>query len=144
MTQDDGYAGDVSAKQAWEMLERDEDAHLIDVRTRAEWMFVGVPDTGDLGKPPLFVEWQNAQGRNPDFVEEIRAKLAESDAAKDAPLLFLCRSGGRSRAAAMACTGAGLGACYNVAGGFEGDLDQSRHRNTVNGWRRDGLPWVQS
>ncbi len=143
MTRDD-YAGDVSVKQAWDMLGEDKDAHLIDVRTRAEWTFVGVPDIADLGKTPLFVEWQNAQGRNADFVEDVRALLDETDAAKDATLLFLCRSGGRSRAAAAACARAGLGACYNVAGGFEGDLDENRRRNAVNGWRRDGLPWSQS
>ena len=144
MANGDGYAGDISVKQAWEILKEEKAACLIDVRTRAEWMFVGVPDVSELGKETLFVEWQSAQGQNPNFVTEVQAELKERGVNADAPLLFICRSGQRSRGAAMACTAAGFEASYNVAGGFEGDLDEKRHRGKLNGWRHDGLPWVQS
>jgi rhodanese-related sulfurtransferase len=144
MAQGKNYAGDVSAKQAWDILKEEEGACLIDVRTRAEWMFVGVPDIEELGKQTLFVEWQNTQGQNSAFVDEVQRKLKERNTPAKTQLLFLCRSGQRSRAAAISCTEAGFTACYNIASGFEGDLDQDRHRGTLNGWRHGGLPWVQS
>jgi rhodanese-related sulfurtransferase len=76
---------------------------------------------------------------NPDFAGQVAAAGVERDAA----LLIICRSGIRSKAAAIALTAAGFGPCYNVATGFEGDPDPTKHRGTVNGWKVDGLPWVQ-
>ena len=76
---------------------------------------------------------------NPDFVDQVAA----GGIGKDTPLLFICRSGVRSRYAAEAMTAAGFQKCYNVAGGFEGDPDDQGHRGTVNGWKVDGLPWRQ-
>lgn len=136
-----GYAGDLSAREAWELLEREKDAILVDVRTRPEWQFVGVPDLERLGKQVAFVSWQNYPGmeRNAEFVAQVQAVGAR----QDAPVLFICRSGGRSRAAAIAVTAAGLSRCYNVAGGFEGSPDAARHRGTVDGWKASGLPWAQ-
>jgi rhodanese-related sulfurtransferase len=77
---------------------------------------------------------------NPDFVGQAKAKLADADT----PVLFLCRSGARSRSAAIAMTRAGFTHAYNIAGGFEGDMDQERHRGNRNGWKASGLPWKQS
>ena len=136
-----GYAGDITPQEAWNILESRKDAVLIDVRTRPEWAFVGVPDLSDLSKQPKLISWQvypdmDINGR---FVEEVCA-LGVSP---DTPILFLCRSGGRSRSAAIAMTGQGYNACYNIAGGFEGDPDQVRHRGCVNGWKASDLPWVQ-
>lgn len=135
------YAGDLSARDAWEMLGREGEAVLVDVRTRPEWQFVGVPDLDRLGKRPLFVSWQIYPGmeRNDDFVAQVKG----ADVGPDTPLLFLCRSGGRSRAAAIAMTAAGFRRCFNVAGGFEGGLDAARHRGTEQGWKAAGLPWIQ-
>lgn len=135
------YAGDISPKQAWDMLASDPKAVLVDVRTDAEFAYVGNPDLDGLGKQVLRVYWKvfPAMDLNPIFVAEIK----KSGIAKDAPLLFLCRSGVRSRDAAIAMTAAGFKACYNVAGGFEGDKDATGHRGTVNGWKVAGLPWVQ-
>ncbi len=144
MTNGDGYAGDVSVKQAWDILKEEQAACLIDVRTRAEWMFVGVPNIGELGKEAMFVEWTSAKGLNPGFVSDVQQELKERGVSAETPLLFLCRSGQRSQAAAIACTEAGFNSCYNIAGGFEGDLDQDRHRGKLNGWRHDGLPWEQN
>ena len=138
---DSAYAGDVTPQEAWDLLTREPKAKLIDVRTRPEWLFVGVPDLGKLGKKPLFVEWQMFPSMqvDPQFAEHLRQAGAESDA----PLLFLCRSGARSKAAAIALTRLGFTRCYNVGGGFEGPLDAGRHRGRTEGWKASGLPWVQ-
>ena len=136
------YRGDVRPQQAWSMLGEDHDAVLVDVRTRAEWTFVGVPDLTALGKTPLFVEWQTLgdPSPNPEFV----AALESQGVTPERTLLFLCRSGGRSAAAANELTGRGYAHCYNVVTGFEGDLDTASHRGMQVGWKADGLPWRQS
>ena len=135
------YAGDVSARDAWEILEKSPGAVLVDVRTRPEWTFVGVPDLGSLGKQTAFVSWQDYPEMmgNPSFVESVKRAAP----AADQPVLFICRSGARSRSAAMTMTAAGYGQCFNVAGGFEGGHDHQRHRGTLDGWKAAGLPWYQ-
>ncbi len=135
------YAGEVTPRQAWDILSGDPSAVLIDVRTQGEWAYVGTADLSSLEKQPLFVEWQHSPSMrvNPDFCEQ----LAAHGVGKDAPLLFICRSGVRSKAAAIAMTAHGLAKCYNVSHGFEGDPDSSKRRGTINGWKIDGLPWVQ-
>jgi rhodanese-related sulfurtransferase len=141
-----GYAGDVDAREAWTLLERDGKALLVDVRSAAEWTFVGVPDLRSIGRAAILVEWQTFPGmnRNPDFVAQISDRLREAGAADDAPLFFLCRSGARSQTAASAMTAAGFKQCFNVTGGFEGDLDASKHRGRAGGWKFHQLPWVQT
>jgi rhodanese-related sulfurtransferase len=135
------YAGDVDVRRAWELLEKEPTATLIDVRTSPECRYVGHPDLKALGKSPVFVEWQAYPdlAKNERFAEEIAAK----GIAKDAPLLFLCRSGVRSKAAAMLLTGLGYERCYNVADGFEGPKDGVGHRGQSAGWKAAGLPWQQ-
>lgn len=137
------YAGDISAADAWAMLKSEPMAQLVDVRTTAEWSFVGVPDLSSVGRQTHLVEWQTfpSMRPNPAFVSEVTH--AASDA-KDAPVLFICRSGARSRSAAIAMTSAGFTRAYNVAGGFEGDLDADGHRGKQNGWKASGLPWKQT
>lgn len=136
------YAGDVTVKQCWEALSSDPTAMLVDVRTEAEWAFVGTPDLAPLNKQPARISWQiyPKMETNGNFVAEV-ARIATD---RDRPIYFLCRSGGRSRAAAIAMTKAGFARCYNIAGGFEGDLDASRHRGMTGGWKAAGLPWIQS
>ncbi|MFN4090408.1 MAG: rhodanese-like domain-containing protein [Alphaproteobacteria bacterium] len=135
------YAGDVSAAEAWAALAADADAILIDVRTRPEWQFVGVPDLSSLDRQVAVVSWQvyPAMERNPQFEQMVKGLAASMET----PLYFLCRSGVRSRAAAIAMTAAGYRRCYNVAGGFEGGLDEARHRGRREGWKVSDLPWVQ-
>ena len=136
-----GYAGDITPREAWDMLANDPKARLVDVRTGAEWSFVGVPDLSDLGMEPLLVEWYDFPNRdlNPGFLEQVREGAAD----RASPLLFICRSGVRSKAAAVAVTAEGYAQCYNVATGFEGDHDEDAHRGRLGGWKHDGLPWVQ-
>ena len=135
------YAGDISVTEAWEMLQREPDAVLVDVRTRPEWQFVGVPSLEPLGREVAFVSWQNypAMERNERFEDAVKGVASSASA----PVLFICRSGARSRSAAMAMTEAGYEKCFNVAGGFEGGPDSARHRGTVSGWKAAGLPWIQ-
>ena len=135
------YAGDLKPTEAWKLLTENRGAQLVDVRTRPEWMFVGLPDLTSLGRRPVLQSWQVFPGMEIDA--NFTAELTDQIADKDAPVLFICRSGGRSRAAAQAMTAAGYRRCYNVAEGFEGNPDAERHRGKTGGWKAAGLPWVQ-
>ena len=137
-----GYAGDVIPAVAWKILGELKDAILIDVRTRAEWNYVGVPDLAGLDKKPGLVEWQvfPSMQVNPEFVTALSGGLTD----KEAPLLFLCRSGVRSAAAAKAMTAAGYSRCLNVMDGFEGPLNAEAKRGAAGGWKAAGLPWRQT
>lgn len=135
------YAGDLTPQQAWEKLESDPAAVLVDCRTQAEWTFVGVPDLETIGKRALFVEWNTfPEGRHNDaFV----AQLRDAGIGDDREVIFICRSGHRSIGAAEAATADGIAHCYNVLDGFEGALDENDHRGSA-GWRALDLPWRQS
>ena len=140
-----GYAGDLSPQETWERLSREGEAQLIDVRTIAEWSFVGIPDLAPLQRQALLCEWQRfPPAANPGFVREAAEALKDTSYRPGAPLFFLCRSGARSRAAAIAMTAAGYGPCFNISEGFEGALDGERHRGSAAGWKATGLPWIQT
>ncbi len=141
-----GYAGNITSAEAWALLESDQQAQLVDVRTAAEWTFVGVPDLGPVGRKAVLVEWQvyPTMGRNAAFEDGVAERLAAAGATATTPVLFLCRSGARSQAAARAMTAKGFTKCFNVADGFEGDVDADRHRGRTSGWKARGLPWVQT
>ena len=134
------YAGDVSPTQAHAAVTGEERGVLVDVRTRAEWAYVGVPDLAGSGGTVALVEWSRYPdgALNEHFVEEVCTAGLEPGR----PVYLLCRSGVRSRAAAEALTAAGLGPAFNVVDGFEGPLDREGHR-TVSGWKALGLPWRQ-
>ena len=135
------YAGDLPPRQAWDLLASDPDAVLVDVRTSAEWQWVGGADLSALDKRVLGIEWMTSAGEpNHRFVEQ----LGEAGISSETPVLFLCRSGGRSAAAANLAAAAGYRTAYNVSEGFEGDPDADGHRGTVNGWKVAGLAWRQS
>ena len=138
------YAGDISCKDAWQALEETPTAMLIDVRTEIEWQLIGKPDLATLQKEPLYLQWVTMQGMNEDFLEELQAALNERAVDTQSPLYFMCQSGGRSKMAAMQLTALGYTQCFNIAEGFEGDLDEHQHRNSVSGWKVAGLPWTQS
>ena len=129
------YIGALLPSEAYALLQEAPGAKLIDVRTRAEWDYVGrIPGA-------IQIEWQQyPTGQpNPDFLADLQAQVDP-----EALVMFVCRSGARSHAAASAATGAGYTQAFNVLEGFEGNKDQHGHRNTVGGWRAAGLPWVQS
>jgi rhodanese-related sulfurtransferase len=140
--------GEVDPDEAWNILKSDKTARLIDVRTRAEWSFVGVPDTREIEQTSIFIEWSSYpdMSANPAFAAEVEAAIGSEN---PGPLLFICRSGARSLQAALAVTDhfAQTGkpvTCLNVAEGFEGDMDASGHRGSHNGWKARGLAWRQS
>lgn len=135
------YAGDLSVQQAWDVLSEDPDAVLVDVRTQAEWNYVGIPDLSSLNKRTVLIEWVGFPdgARNPRFTEQLR----EAGVSDEQTVVFLCRSGQRSIGAAEAATADGVQKAYNIAEGFEGGLDADGHRGAV-GWKAAGLPWRQS
>ena len=142
------YVGEVTPDEAWRILAEESASRLIDVRTRAEWGFVGTPDLEQLGQSAIFVEWAGFPDMsvNPRFAAEVIEALGGEIPAR---LLFLCRSGARSLRAANVIAehlqkeGYSV-ECLNVAEGFEGDLDPEGHRGGQNGWKARGLAWRQS
>jgi len=136
------YAGDISVEEAWHILGEDAAAQMVDVRTQAEWIFVGLPDLSKVQKAVYRVEWQGFPDGAPN--SQFSDQVVATGANRTDPILFLCRSGGRSKAAAISQTGAGYSQCYNIVGGFEGDLDGEGHRGHVRGWKSAGLPWNQT
>ena len=135
------YAGDLTPQQAWEKLEKDPNAKLVDCRTRAEWAYVGIPDLEILEKKTLFIEWVRFPDGSPN--EAFVAELRDAGINDDDEVIFICRSGHRSIGAAEAATADGVAKAYNILDGFEGALDEFGHRGAT-GWRALDLPWRQS
>jgi len=134
------FRGDVAPQDAWWGLVADAGAVLLDVRTQPEWLFVGTPDLTGLARPLVTVSWQvfPTMARNPNFAADVEGK----GITRDRPVYLICRSGVRSRAAAEFLAEQGF-VTFNVADGFEGQLDDAKHRGN-GGWRASGLPWRQS
>lgn len=133
----DGYAGDLTVQQAWQLVSEGR-AVLVDVRTEAEWRYVGVPDLSGTDTELRLIEWVRVDGGpNTEFVNQVVAVVNGRAA------VCLCRSGQRSVSAARALTQAGNAPAYNVLDGFEGSLDSAGHRGS-SGWRAAGLPWRQT
>src|SRR5437868_8468141 len=129
------YEGALTPQEAHEILGAVHSARLVDVRTHAEWNWVGkIPGS-------VQIEWNTyPTGKpNPHFITELKQHVAP-----DSLTMFICRSGGRSHSAAAAATEVGYRTSYNVLEGFQGDKDSSGHRDSIGGWRKAGLPWVQS
>jgi len=131
------YAGAVTPQEAFDLLRLDPRARLVDVRTNAERDWVGRPAIPDAQHGA--VQWSLYPGGvpNPDFAAQLRQVAGPDDV-----LLFLCRSGVRSRHAARAATELGYPNAFDILEGFEGDRDQEGHRKTVSGWCKAGLPWI--
>jgi rhodanese-related sulfurtransferase len=132
---------DVAPRQVWEALMSNPDAALVDVRTNAEWSFVGLPDLSQTGKQPVLIQWQVFPTMQPNakFLEMLgQANVKHTD-----HVYFLCRSGARSMASAVAAKEAGFKHVYNIKDGFEGPPDARGLSGAVAGWKADGLPWKQ-
>ncbi len=131
------YAGAVTPAEAFTLLQADSGIKVIDVRTQAERDWVGkihVPEAQHFS-----IQWTLYPGgaKNPDFLQQL-AQCAQPDDV----LLFLCRSGVRSRYAAEVATANGYQNCFDILEGFEGDRNDAGHRKTIGGWCRAGLPWI--
>ncbi len=128
------YPGALTPREAYDLLRLAPGARLVNVRTRAEWDWVGrIPGAVEI-------EWNRYPGgvRNPDFLAELKRQVDP-----EALVMFICRSGARSDGAARLASEAGYANCHNVLEGFEGDKDANGHRNATGGWRHAGLPWHQ-
>lgn len=129
------YQGALLPVEAYQILQHDKSVQLVDVRSQAEWDWIGrIPGA-------IEIELRSYPGMQPNagFLNELVQKVD-----KTKPVFFLCRSGVRSNAAATMASEAGFSDCYNILEGFEGDKDQNGHRGNVSGWKAAGLPWVQS
>jgi rhodanese-related sulfurtransferase len=128
------YEGALLPAEAYQLMTQAANAKMVDVRTRAEWEYVGmIPGSIQIE----LLTYPGSQP-NPKFLDELKTQVD-----KESIVMFVCRSGARSHNAAVAATQAGYLDCYNVLQGFEGDKDANGHRNTVGGWRAAGLPWKQ-
>lgn len=148
VTERDLVVSDVLPHAVWESLKSEPNTALVDVRTQAEWAFVGLPDLTNLEKDVILLEWLTYPGMsvNQNFADELFQKFG--DRIPDS-IFFICRSGARSLSAAnlvaeFARDSGHVTRCFNVAEGFEGDLDADRHRASLNGWKKRGLPWRQT
>jgi rhodanese-related sulfurtransferase len=129
------YSGSLLPDEAYQILQLAPGAKIIDVRSKAEWDFVGrIPNAVEI-------EWATYPGMkpNPNFLASL-----EQQVDKEALVMFICRTGGRSHQAAIAAEQTGYNEVYNVLEGFEGDKNTEEHRNSINGWRAHKLPWMQS
>jgi len=135
---------EASPSETYERLQPNSEApaRLVDVRTRAEWAFVGLPDLSATGEEPLLIEWQSfpSMAVDPNFGEVLERACPD----KSTALYFLCRSGARSLAAAREMKARGYESVFNVSDGFEGPPDAGGHRGSVAGWKASGLPWRQT
>jgi len=126
------YAGALTPQEAHEVWQLAPGAKLVDVRTRAEWDWVGrIPGA-------IEIEWMSYPGNQPNgnFLAQLQRQVDP-----EALVMFICRSGARSHNAAKAASEAGYPECFNVLEGFEGDKDASEQRGKIGGWRHAGLPW---
>jgi len=148
VTDDDSVVTEVLPNEAWDCLKSEPETVLVDVRTKAEWSFVGFPDLENFDHRLIRIEWLAfpEMSVNTGFTGELFSRFGDRFPDK---IFFICRSGVRSLDAADYVTDV-LGEigrkalCINIAEGFEGDLDEDRHRGNLNGWKKRGLPWRQS
>jgi len=133
----------ISPRDAWDLMQQDPRALLVDIRSSMEYLFVGHP------KGAVHVAWIDEPDWkvNPEFTTEIRKLIlggvVHDDGIESAPIMLICRSGKRSVEAGKQLLADGMTNVYNVIQGFEGDLDENHHRSTIGGWRFEGLPWEQ-
>jgi rhodanese-related sulfurtransferase len=128
------YAGAVTPGEAWALFQNLPSVHIVDVRTNAEWQWVGVVPKADL------IEWKSYPGMasNPNFLTQLKTLVDP-----ESVVMFLCRSGARSHDAAALAAQHGYTAAMNILEGFEGDKDAKEQRGSKNGWQAAGLPWKQ-
>lgn len=133
------YSGDINSKDAFEILANVENSLLVDVRTDDEWKFIGETDLSSIDKESIKISWIfiPEMNLNKNFIQD----LAEQVDDKNSRLLFLCKSGGRSKEAAIAAFASGYKYCYNIEDGFEGNKNLSVLSKSSNGWKENSLPW---
>jgi rhodanese-related sulfurtransferase len=164
-----GYGQEVKrimSIEAFDMLNTVPDTYLVDIRTRAEYQFVGHPFKA-YNYPFLFFTTTFAKDeekpsyllvKNKAFIEQIGKAFKKTD-----NLLLLDRDGTRSAQAAKELLAAGYKNVFDVYDGFEGSEfpsfdEPNKHkyyrqlakRNNIygfeqrrhSGWQFWGLPWT--
>lgn len=133
----------ISPQQAWELLQNDPRAVLVDVRSSMEYLFVGHPSGA------VHIPWIDEPDWtvNEHFLTDVRKLMlggvVEGEDSGSAPVILICRSGKRSLEAGKVLVEGGFPEVYNIDEGFEGELDSNHHRSTLGGWRFHKLPWEQ-
>ena len=123
-------------KEAWALIQQQPDALFVDVRMEIESLYVGRPPGVEN------IPWYEYPDLTPDPKHFVKAVEREAGS-KDRTVLLICRSGKRTVDAGKALEAAGFTDVVNIVHGFEGELNDTFHRSTLNGWRFDGLPWEQ-
>jgi len=131
----------ISSQECFEKLSIEVYSHLIDVRTKPEWVYVGVPDLSLINKKVIFISWQVYPKM--EINKFFENQILELNIKKDSNLYFMCRSGNRSYSAAEFLVSRGFSNCFNVIDGFEGKLNHERQRALIDGWQFNNLPWKQ-
>ena len=131
----------ISSQECFEKLSIEVHSHLIDVRTKPEWVYVGVPDLSLINKKVIFISWQVYPKM--EINKFFENQILELNIKKDSNLYFMCRSGNRSYSAAEFLVSRGFSNCFNVIDGFEGKLNHERQRALIDGWQFNNLPWKQ-
>ena len=137
----DGKIQSITSVNCFTILSKVSNSFLVDVRTKPEWEFVGVPDLSTLNKKPIFISWHEYPDMN--VSNNFQKHILRRNIKKKDFIFLMCRSGQRSMSAAKYLTSCGYIYCYNVSDGFEGDKNIVNQRSTINGWKYNKLPWKQ-
>ncbi len=135
------YKRNLLPKMAVERLQDNPQALFVDVRSKAEYKYVGFPENS------ILIPWIDDPDWEPNpevFSDLVMQELDGSENLLNTEIILICRSGFRSNEALKCLENKGFTQVSHVASGFEGDLDENDHRGNLNGWRHDGMPWSQS
>ena len=135
------YKRNLLPKMAIERLQSNPQALFVDVRSKAEFKYVGFPENS------ILIPWIDDPDWEPNpeaFSDAVMQELDGRENLSDTEIILICRSGFRSNEALKCLENKGFTQVSHVASGFEGDLDENDHRGNLNGWRHDGMPWSQS
>ncbi len=138
----------INPSEAFELLKKDDNSILVDVRTHEEFDSIGIANSEEFSNRMILLPWQLMPEMeiNEDFTEILEEEIEKlfGDDAKDVKIIFMCRSGARSYQAANQVLDAGYQNCFNLTSGFEGDFNEASERGKVNGWKAEALPWGQN
>ena len=135
------YKRNLLPKMAVEKLQNNPQALFVDVRSKAEYKYVGYPENS------ILIPWIDDPDWEPNpeaFSGAVMQELDGRENLLNTEIILICRSGFRSNEALKCLENKGFTQVSHVASGFEGDLDENDHRGNLNGWRHDGMPWSQS
>ncbi len=135
------YKRNLLPKMAVEKLQNNPQALFVDVRSKAEYKYVGYPENS------ILIPWIDDPDWEPNpvaFSDSVMQELDGRENLLNTEIILICRSGYRSNEALKCLENKGFTQVSHIASGFEGDLDENDHRGNLNGWRHDGMPWSQS